>query len=94
MPPPFPQPPPPEFEFLPEAPEQRVYTVWMRLLPDVSEGMHMAKEAVQTEGQNPDSEKLMLLDALMKYRAVIEGYRLQMQKMAPMAPMEEEAPSA
>jgi hypothetical protein len=80
LPPPFPEPPPDGFVFLPEAPEQRVYTVWLRLLPDVVEGFTIADEAVKIEGDNPASQQLMLLNALMKYRAVIEGYRLEATK--------------
>ena len=87
LPPPFPEPPPNNFVFLPEAPEQRVYAVWLRLLPDVVEGFTIADEAVKIEGDNPHSEQLMLLEALMKYRAVIEGYRLQVSKqLAAQAP--------
>ena len=92
LPPPFPEPPPPKFVFLPEAPEQRVYAVWLRLLPDVNEGLTLAKEALKLEGENPRSEQLILLDALMKFRAVIEGYRLQASKqmMAQLPPPGEE----
>jgi hypothetical protein len=89
LPPPFPEPPPENFVFLPDAPEQRVYAVWLRLLPDVVEGFTIADEAVKIEGDNPASEQLQLLEALMKYRAVIEGYRLQAAKqMMAAAPME------
>lgn len=86
-PPAFPPPPPRGFTFLPDAPEQRVYAVWLRLMPDVVEGFTLADEAAKLEGKNPQSEQLVLLDALMKYRAVIEGYRLQMMKMAAAMPM-------
>ena len=72
--------------FLPDAPEQRVFQVWLRLLPDVVEGFHLADEAAKLEGDNPQTQQLVLLEALMKYRSVIEGYRLQMMKMAPPTP--------
>jgi hypothetical protein len=74
MPPPAPAmqqfPAPPTEEWLPEQLELKIYAVWRRLAPELKMGVEAA------EKREDDSEGLLLLDSLLKMRAVIEAFRL------------------
>jgi len=84
----FPQPPPPGF-FLPDPLEEKIYTVWRRMLPDLEPGLLAAQTAMElgpeAGGGIPEVEKVVALEGLMRMRAVIEAFRI-MSQPPPMAP--------
>jgi hypothetical protein len=71
-------PPPPQYGFLPEAPNLRIYEVWMRMLPTMRPGLIAARNQ-EAAGQRPGPKvkQLMKLDLLLRMRAVIDSYRLE-----------------
>ncbi len=93
MPPPPPEPPPmeqfpvpPPEGFLPDPLEEKIYTVWRRMLPDLEAGLSAAQQAKQLEAIQaavPEADKIILLEALMRMRAVIEAFRMMAQGGAP-----------
>lgn len=75
-PPPFPVPPPQGF--LPDAIELKIYTIWRRMLPELDQALVAAQAADELADVLPPAaevQKVKELDALLKIRAVIEGYR-------------------
>ena len=100
--PPMPPPPPPMTEFpkppvqpfLPEPLNEKIYTVWMRLNPPVRKGLLGAQSAAAVGVTQPSQERFVVLDLLMKMRAVIESYRLMQQQAAQAAAMAGAGPEA
>lgn len=87
MPPPPPQPPPmqefpkpPVEPFLPEALDQKIHAVWLRLLPQVKQGLLAAKAAAAIQVTDQSQERFVVLDLLLRMRSVIESYRLIQQQ--------------
>lgn len=73
----FPQPPPQGF--LPDAIEQKVYTMFRRMLPDFDQALVAANRALELSEIVKPSEQAMQameLDKVLKMRAVIEALRL------------------
>jgi hypothetical protein len=73
----FPMPPPQGF--LPDALEQKVYTIFRRMLPDFDQALVAANAALSLSEIVKPSEQAMQaieLDMVMKMRAVIEALRL------------------
>jgi hypothetical protein len=73
----FPQPPPQGF--LPDALEQKVYTIFRRMVPDFDQALVAANRALELSEIVKPSEQAMQameLDAVLKMRAVIEALRL------------------
>lgn len=95
-PPPPPEPPaiqqfpePPPQGFLPDAIEQKIYTVWRRMLPDLEPALQavaVAKKLADVVDEAPEAQKIVELEALMRMRAVIEGFRLMASGPAGPAP--------
>lgn len=98
-PPPPPQPAmtefpkPPENGFLPDPLEQKIYTVWRRMLPDLEPAFASAMQAAELGDMVEEVEgakTILELEALMRMRAVIEAYRMLASQpplgMAPAAP--------
>lgn len=91
MPPPmqeFPQ--PPQVAFLPDPLEQKIYTVWRRMLPEIEPALQAAQTAQELQAVMaavPEAQKVIELEALMRMRAVIEAFRLMAQGPPPGAPM-------
>jgi hypothetical protein len=90
MPPPPPEPPPmqefpkpPVQPFLPEALNEKIAAVWMRLNPSIKQGLMGARAAMAVDAMQESQERFVILDLLVRMRAVIESYRLQ-QQMATM----------
>lgn len=87
QPPPMPPPPPPMQEFPPPPPqgflpdplEQKIYTVWRRMLPEI-EAVLLAIAESERLGDimepPPEAAKIQDLEALMRMRSLIEAYRL------------------
>jgi hypothetical protein len=80
QPPPFPSFPKPPLEtgFLPEVLELKIYEVWRRMTPELQMGVKAAESLEDAKGGG-DTENLLMLDALMQMRAVIEAFRLMLQ---------------
>jgi len=73
----FPAPPPQGF--LPDAMEQKVYTIFRRMLPDFDQALAAAHSALALSEIVKPSDKAMQaveLDMVLKMRAVIEAFRL------------------
>lgn len=73
----FPQPPPQGF--LPDALEQKIYTVFRRMLPDFDQALVAADKALSlSEIVKPSDQAMQAkeLDNVMKMRSVIEAFRL------------------
>lgn len=77
-------PPPPQQPFLPEVLELKIFEVWLRLSPDLRTGFSAAQTLEAARGGG-DTGDLLLLEALMKMRAVIEAFRIL--QMGPPMPM-------
>jgi hypothetical protein len=99
MPPPPPEPPPmqefpkpPVQPFLPEALNEKIAAVWMRLNPSIKQGLLGARAAMAVEAMQPSQEQFVVLDLLVRMRAVIESYRLQQQQAAMASAMGAPAP--
>ncbi len=76
-------PKPPEEGFLPQAMHQRIYEVWMRMLPKLRPAMTAAVgEDAQGKRPGPKTKKLLDLRDLLQMRAVIESYRLAVMQAA------------
>lgn len=86
MPPQPPAPPPmekfpepPAMGFLPEPIEQKVYTIFRRMTPDFDQALAAAASAIKLQNTIKPSPAAMMaldLDAWLRMRAVIEGFRL------------------
>lgn len=73
----FPQPPPPEFTFLPDALHERLYEAWKRMLPQLQLGLEAAATTEQLGIPNqPEAERMTDLDRLLRMRAIIEAFRM------------------
>lgn len=73
----FPQPPPQGF--LPDALEQKVYTIFRRMLPDFDQALVAAHKALGLSDIVKPSDQAMMaieLDMVLKMRSVIEALRL------------------
>ncbi len=73
----FPQPPPQGF--LPDPLEQKIYTIFRRMTPDLDQALVAANKAVElSEIVKPSEQALNVLDldSVMKMRSVIEALRL------------------
>lgn len=89
-PPPMQQfPVPPPQGFLPDPIEEKIYTVWIRMMPEFDAArlaLEQAKQFKDVVEQVPESEQMEDLDALLRMRSVIEGYRILAQPPALGAP--------
>lgn len=85
-PPPQPFPPPPQQPFLPDQPEDAVYAVWMRMAPDLQVGIKAAETVRAAAGPAVDVAEIDVLEGLLRFRSVIEAYRLLMAPPMPMMP--------
>jgi hypothetical protein len=90
MPPPMQQfPAPPPLGFLPEPLEQKVYTIFRRMMPEFDAALLAAVKAAQLADTVPlteEAEKILDLDAWLKIRGVIEAFRLMATGVAGQAP--------
>lgn len=86
VPPPPPTPPtmmsfpdPPNEPFLPEPIEQKVYTIFRRMLPDLDQGLVAAEQGAKLGGaapSSPQTQQVIALDGWLRMRSVIEGFRM------------------
>lgn len=80
----FPQ--PPMQPFLPDPLEEKIYTVWRRMLPEMEPALQAAQTAEELSevvDAVPEVESIIELEALMRMRAVIEAFRLMSSGGAP-----------
>jgi hypothetical protein len=89
-----PPPPPPERGFLPRARELRIYTVWQQMLGPLLQDAKMAAEVSERVGVeiNEEAGQVVVLDVLLRMRAVIEAFRMMLMLMT--APPAVPAPGA
>jgi hypothetical protein len=89
-----PPPAPPTDGFLPKKRELQIYTVWSEMLGPLLEDAKLSKEVSDRLGVaiNEEAELLDVFDALLRMRAVIEAFRLQLQQMAAPPPGAAPAP--
>ncbi len=87
MPEPPQVPPPPLEGFLPEQLELRIYTVWMRMLPQLAAGLVAVKAGQALKAPLDETQEAVLaLNDLLRMRAVVEAFRLMMIPAPMMAP--------
>lgn len=88
-PPPMEQfPDPPQMPFLPDALHQRIYAVWMRMMPEHQVGQEAAQTVASMDVPGQGAEAQLELDLLLRMRAVVEACRLLGQPQMPAAPPE------
>lgn len=76
-------PKPPEGGFLPPAEHEKIYEVWLRMLPQLRLAVNVANQAQSRMGrESPKVKRTLQLDQLLRIRAVIESYRLAVTQQA------------
>jgi hypothetical protein len=98
-PPPIQQfPAPPPQGFLPDPLEQKIYTIWRRMLPEFDAALLAASKAIELARVVAPRKEVALtleLDSVLRMRSVIEAYRMMAQGvMQPGAPAGPPAPGA
>lgn len=81
-------PPPPTQPFLPDPLEEKIYTVWRRMLPELEAALQAASTAQELGDvveAVPEADRLIELEAMMRMRAVIEAFRMMAQGGMPAA---------
>lgn len=76
-------PPPPQVPFLPDPLHEKIYEVWMRMMPQHRAALEAAKTSQGSRGG-----QFLEMDLLLRMRAVVEACRMSAEPPMPMMPPE------